>query len=123
MTDAPEGPAGVEPERGRDATQRVGDSGSPVGSTLSIVLAVVAVIAGFLILRAITDDDDGGATDVVTPATEAPGAGDGTTPATLEPGVTDDRQPCRRRRCRCARRRVRRSSSPTPAASAARPER
>ena len=88
MTDVPEGPAGVEPERGSRRTQRVGDSGSPVGSTLSIVLAVVAVIAGFLILRAITDDDDGGSTDVVTPATEAPGAEDGTTPATVEPGVT-----------------------------------
>ncbi len=37
---------------------RVGDCGSPVGSTLSIVLAVIAVVAGFLILRAITDDDD-----------------------------------------------------------------
>ena len=55
MTDVPEGPAGVEPERGSRRAQRVGDSGSPVGSTLSIVLAVVAVIAGFLILRAITE--------------------------------------------------------------------
>jgi hypothetical protein len=57
MTDAPDGPTEGEPERRR--SPRVGDSGSPVGSTLSIVLAVLAVIAGFLILRAITDDDDG----------------------------------------------------------------
>ena len=47
----------------RAAQPRVGDGGSPVGSTLSIVLAVVAVVAGFLILRAITDDDDGGGHD------------------------------------------------------------
>lgn len=40
---------------------RQGVGGSPVGSTLSIVLAVIAVVAGFLILRNITDDDDGGA--------------------------------------------------------------
>jgi hypothetical protein len=60
MTDAPpEGPADVEPERGSRRSPRVGDSGSPVGSTLSIVLAVIAVIAGFLILRAVTNDDDG----------------------------------------------------------------
>ena len=38
---------------------RQGIGGSPVGSTLSIVLAVVAVVAGFLILRNITDDNDG----------------------------------------------------------------
>ncbi len=64
MTDAPEGPAEGEPERGSRRSPRVGDGGSPVGSTLSIVLAVIAVIAGFFILRAITDDDDGGgATD------------------------------------------------------------
>lgn len=37
-------------------TPRQGVGGSPVGSWLTIVLAVVAVIAGFLILRNITDD-------------------------------------------------------------------
>jgi hypothetical protein len=37
---------------------RQGSGNSPVGSTLSIVLAVIAVIAGFLILRNITDDGD-----------------------------------------------------------------
>ena len=52
MTDAPEGPAEGEPEHGTRRSSRVGDGGSPVGSTLSIVLAVIAVIAGFLILRA-----------------------------------------------------------------------
>lgn len=39
---------------------RQGMGSSPAGSTLSIVLAVVAVVAGFLILRNITDD--GGST-------------------------------------------------------------
>jgi hypothetical protein len=57
---------------GRRPRQGVG--GSPVGSTLSIVLAVVAVIAGFLILRNITDDggsDDGSSgAPVATDATE-----------------------------------------------------
>jgi LytR cell envelope-related transcriptional attenuator len=86
MTDVPEEPAGAEPERGSRRTARVGNSGSPVGSTLSIVLAVVAVIAGFLILRAITDDDDGDDGSLVTPGTDEPGS-DGTTPATATPGT------------------------------------
>ncbi|HYN31534.1 MAG TPA: LytR C-terminal domain-containing protein [Ilumatobacteraceae bacterium] len=37
-------------------SSRQGVGGSPMGSTLSIVLAVVAVVAGFLILRNITND-------------------------------------------------------------------
>ncbi len=41
---------------GSRRTPRQGLGGSPVGSTISIVLAVIAVIAGFLILRNITDD-------------------------------------------------------------------
>ena len=54
-TDQPEG---TEPQRGsRGRTPRVGDSRSPVGSTLSIILAVIAVVAGFFILRELTDDD------------------------------------------------------------------
>src|SRR5215213_1580891 len=73
MTDAPEGPAESEPERGSRRSPRVGDGGSPVGSTLSIVLAVIAVIAGFSILRAITDDD--GDTGGITPDTESSVAG------------------------------------------------
>jgi hypothetical protein len=43
---------------------RRGDAGSPVGSTLSIVLAVLAVIVGFVILRSIRSDDDSGAADL-----------------------------------------------------------
>src|SRR5262245_49212761 len=68
MSDVPEGQA----ERGAGRRpSRVGDSGSPVGSTLSIVLAVVAIVAGFLILRAIFDDDDGSSADGPTITTVA----------------------------------------------------
>ena len=61
---------------GRSARQ--GSGNSPVGSTLSIVLAVVAVVAGFLILRNITDDGgSGSATDPTTdPAGETPSGTD-----------------------------------------------
>lgn len=53
-------PESNEPQRGGTGRPpRVGDSRSPVGSTLSIVLAVIAVVAGFLILRELTDDDGG----------------------------------------------------------------
>lgn len=65
-TDQPEG---VEPSRPGRAP-RVGDSRSPVGSTLSIILAVVAVVAGFLILRTLNDDDDGGAAEPPVGGTE-----------------------------------------------------
>ena len=47
---------------------RQGPGNSPVGSTLSIVLAVIAVVAGFLILRNITDD--GGADSATGSITE-----------------------------------------------------
>jgi hypothetical protein len=54
------GPGGTPPRK----SPRQGIGGSPVGSTLSIVLAVVAVVAGFLILRNITDDNDGGSSAI-----------------------------------------------------------
>ena len=38
-------------------TPRQGVGGSPVGSTLSIVIALVCVVVGFLILRDLTKDD------------------------------------------------------------------
>jgi hypothetical protein len=85
MTDAPEGPAEGEPERGSRRSSRTGDSGSPVGSTLSIVLAVIAVIAGFFILRAITDDD--GDSGSVTDDTTSSVVGSGL-PADTSGGVT-----------------------------------
>jgi hypothetical protein len=72
-----------QPRRGRES------SGSPLGSTAAIVIAIVAVVAGFLILRQINDDDDDtldtGA-DVTTDAggtIGADGTGNGSTlPAT-----------------------------------------
>jgi LytR cell envelope-related transcriptional attenuator len=67
-TDLPES---NEPQRGGTGRPpRVGDSRSPVGSTLSIVLAVIAVVAGFLILRELTDDDGGTSTAVDDPTEE-----------------------------------------------------
>ena len=50
MTDAPDA-SGQIPRR----TSRVGDGSAPVSGALAIVLAVVAVVAGFLILRSISD--------------------------------------------------------------------
>ena len=50
MTDEPDG-SGQIPRR----TTRVGDGGAPVSGALAIILAVVAVVAGFLILRSISD--------------------------------------------------------------------
>ena len=70
---------------------RQGMGGAPVGSTLSIVLAVVAVVAGFLILRNITGDSDttaGGTTaDDATTITTV--AGDAAAlPTTVAPTTT-----------------------------------
>ena len=62
-----------EPTTGQGSTRRPsrqGLGGSPVGSTLSIVLAVVAVIAGFLILRNITDDGGSSSSGAVDNASE-----------------------------------------------------
>lgn len=66
-------PEGVGPGPAR--RPRAGDGGAPVSGALAIVLAVVAVVAGFLILRAISDDDNGSAA--------SPGNGDDTTDTTV----------------------------------------
>ena len=76
---------------------RQGMGGAPVGSTLSIVLAVIAVIAGFLILRSITGDADttaggdavDGATTITTVASD--GAALPTTVVTTTTVPTDVR--------------------------------
>jgi hypothetical protein len=50
-------------------TPRQGVGGSPVGSTLSIVIALVCVVVGFLILRDLTKDDTssaGGSSDPIS---------------------------------------------------------
>jgi hypothetical protein len=54
------------PRRGRES------AGSPLGSTAAIIIAIVAVVAGFLILRQINDDDDTGTTDPSSDLTVAP---------------------------------------------------
>lgn len=51
-------PEGVVPSPDRPS-RRGGEGGAPVSGALTIVLAVIAVVAGFLILRAITNDGDG----------------------------------------------------------------
>jgi hypothetical protein len=63
---------------------RQGIGGSPVGSTLSIVLAVVAVVAGFLILRNITDDNGGSSSPIGGDGGDATGE----TSTTLDLGLT-----------------------------------
>lgn len=50
-----------QPRRSRDTA---GSAGSPMGSTAAIVIAIVAVVAGFLILRQIRDDDGGSSVSV-----------------------------------------------------------
>ena len=89
---AASGPGGTPPRK----SARQGIGGSPVGSTLSIVLAVVAVVAGFLILRNITDDDDGASsavdgTEETTTTTVAAGLETTTlVPATTVPPIVTE---------------------------------
>ena len=76
-----------QPRRSRDT----GSAGSPMGSTAAIVIAIVAVVAGFLILRQINDDDGGGSTPLATtPLATTPLA---TTPLATEPAVPVETTP------------------------------
>jgi len=82
---------GQPPSSGGRRSPRQGVGGSPVGSTLSIVLAVIAVVAGFLILRNITDDggsSDAGSTVETTVASTVPDTANATTTTTEPPLVT-----------------------------------
>jgi LytR cell envelope-related transcriptional attenuator len=79
-------PSSPPPSSPARRSSRQGVGGSPVGSTLSIVLAVVAVVAGFLILRNITDDGGSGGSatpEATTPLTVAETIA--TTTTTTEP--------------------------------------
>ncbi len=68
-------------------TPRQGASPSPVGSTLSIVLALIAVVAGFLILQDLTDD--GGSAGVASPGAGVdPGTDDATATTLPDPEVS-----------------------------------
>ena len=83
----PDAPSTPSPSR---RSPREGVGGSPMGSTISIVLAVVAVIVGFLILNNITDDgssagDGGGVPVEPTPDTTGSTVAENTTTTTTEP--------------------------------------
>lgn len=51
--------------------RKSGSSASPMGSTLAIVIAIAAVVVGFLILKNINSDDNKGSS-ATTPLTNAP---------------------------------------------------
>jgi hypothetical protein len=84
----PDAPVTPTPSR-RSPRQGVG--GSPMGSTISIVLAVVAVIVGFLILNNITDDGPSAGDTGGIPVDSAPtdttnnSVAENTTTTTTEP--------------------------------------
>ena len=64
MSELPDGSGTVR------RTPRVSDGGAPVSGALAIVLAVIAVLAGFFILRSISDNGDqelGAPTDEIDP--------------------------------------------------------
>jgi hypothetical protein len=89
-TDLPEGsgpgPVGRRP--------RAGDGGAPASGALAIVLAVVAVVAGFLILRSINDDDgDAGESPIGTDAASDSGSAPTVGSITTLPGTTTTTEP------------------------------
>lgn len=86
----PNAPVTPAPSR-RPARQGVG--GSPMGSTISIVLAVVAVVVGFLILNNITDDgsSSGSTAPIDTiPETTVDSVVENTTTTTTEPPLVTE---------------------------------
>jgi len=71
-----------QPRKAREST------GSPLGSTAAIIIAIVAVVLGFLILRNITDDDDDAGTDTDVTAVDGGTVATGDTTAPGDSGVT-----------------------------------
>jgi LytR cell envelope-related transcriptional attenuator len=61
--------------------RRSGSGASPMGSTLAIVIAIAAVVVGFLILKNIRSDDNSSSATTLPPATTPDSATD-TIPAT-----------------------------------------
>ncbi|NNE11864.1 MAG: LytR C-terminal domain-containing protein [Ilumatobacter sp.] len=80
MSDVPDGSGPISRR-----TPRVGDGGAPVSGALAIVLAVVAVVAGFLILSSLSGDADEQA-DFPDPGGVAGGGGDGAVTSSSVPG-------------------------------------
>ncbi len=82
MSDVSDG-SGPVPRR----TPRTADGGAPVSGALAIVLAVVAVVAGFFILRSISGDDekqfDLQSAGTGAPAGEGNNAPESTTPSSV----------------------------------------
>jgi LytR cell envelope-related transcriptional attenuator len=71
--------------------RKSGSSASPMGSTLAIVIAIAAVVVGFLILKNIRSDDGGGTTATTQPpvTTADPSQSSTTqTPLPTEPPIT-----------------------------------
>ena len=93
MSDVPDG-SGPVPRR----TSRVGDGGAPVSGALAMVLAAIALVAGFFILRSISD---GGEQSLDIPGTgssaEQPGDGsddpDATTTTVSDTAATTTTEP------------------------------
>lgn len=86
MSDVPDG-SGPIPRR-----TRVGDGGAPVSGALAMVLAAVALVAGFFILRSISDGGDRAldlpGTGTETDGSTDPGDGDGEATTTTVAAAT-----------------------------------
>ncbi len=80
MTDA----SGQMPRR----NPRVGDGGAPVSGAVAIVLALVAVVAGFLILNSISNGGDDALDFPVGTSNGSDDGGDAGTVTTLDPSAT-----------------------------------
>lgn len=69
--------------------RRSGSGASPMGSTLAIVIAIAAVVVGFLILKNIrSDDDDSTSASTTTPTSTTDPLASPTVPLATEPQVT-----------------------------------
>ncbi len=67
---------------------RVSDGGAPVSGALAIVLALVAVVAGYLILRSISDDGEAALDFPVADGAVANGSGDENPDQAVDPTAT-----------------------------------
>jgi len=68
--------------------RRSGSNASPMGSTLAIVIAIAAVVVGFLILKNIRDDDNDSSTATTLPPTTTIDAAQTTTTLPFQQSTT-----------------------------------